>query len=268
MKKWLKDNILTIISLFMPAITAISTYVWAKINETLTPLNIVLIVALLLCSIVLLILFFYKRSSFKTFYYKPSLIKADYEILEKSIEYKLMKTINITSNNSKNKSNVEYTLDFSNTAIIKCCARRLDRINGKFLWTGKSDANLPKTRPVMDVRLQQKKPGIWTFYDIILDRCLLRGNTKKIVTYHKSIPLCKTSSPFVSSETDEPTKLLKFNIDLGEDYAGKRVFIETFRSGGSKYVLESVETTFDDCGKLTYIIRPKRFRYYMVHWEW
>ena len=107
------------------------------------------------------------------------------------------------------------------------------------------------------------------FYDIIFDDCILKGETRVINNTFPNIKDCKSSRPFVASSTEDPTKKLIFNINLGREYANKEVVIETFRSNDSCYPINKKEMHFDEEGKLYYTeTRPKRFRYYVVSWSW
>lgn len=264
-KEWLLNNLLTIITIINPIIVSIITYIYKKIEKEINTFEIFLFIIIIIQCTLIFIYCIWRKKSYESYYYPWSKIRSEYEIIEKKVNYNVEKQ---THRNGKNKS-VEYYLNFSVCKKIKSLRRKLERIPGKFLWTGKNDAKLPISSTGDEIRWQDNKKGTWKFYDIILNKTLFKGEKADVNTYHDPIGNCKSSSPFVSSSTEEPTKKLVFNIDLGKEYAKSKIIVDVFRSNESTSPLKSTEFEFDECGKFTLEIKnPNRFRYYVVHWEW
>ena len=248
----------------------IFSFVWKFLKNNFTIIELILIIALLIQSILICSFFIWRNISYRSYHYPLSSIKPEYEILKKEVYYTVKKESHSeVDENGNAREIVDYKLDFSNYQTIKCCIQRLERIPCKFLWTGKSKANLPISTSEQEVRAETEKKGVWCFYDIVLEKHLFKGDTTQIKNKYPLISDCKSSSPFVSSATDNPTKSLIFHLDLGVEYAHKKVTFETFRSNESSYPLSCKETLLDDEGKLTYIVKkPKRFRSYILRWNW
>ena len=113
--------------------------------------------------------------------------------------------------------------------------------------------------------------GIWKTFRITFDSPVEKG---KEWTYTYDWPLiesCKSSSPFASVSTEEPTKQIEFSIKLGHAHANKEVTVQEFRSidSPSDQPLSQKRLHFDEGGDLHYTVEhPKRFRYYRVLWTW
>lgn len=265
-RTWLVNNILSIISLINPIITAIIITIWHYLKQSFSTLDIILIILLAIQTIAFIGFAIWRNISYKSYHYYHHSIKPDFIVLEQTVNYKVNKQAT-TDPNKKEK--FEYTLDFSNKRNIKCCVDRLERIPGKYIWTGKDKASLPRSTSKHQVRSVNKNKGFWSLYDISFKNCLLKGQTATINNAFPTIKNCKSSCPFVACSTEEPTKKLTFNVELGREYSGQELTIETYRSSDSFYPIESKKGSFDANGIFEYTInKPKRFRYFVISWSW
>lgn len=266
-KSWLINNFLSIISLISPFITAAILGICRFFEKNFTLLDIVLLVIIAIQSIFFITFSLWRSISYKSYHYPTHKIKSEFIVMEKIVNY-VVEEKNITPKGQQ-KPRKDFILHFSNKREIKCCADHLQTLPGKYLWTGSKDASLPIQRAHMQIKEIEAKKGFWTMYNIVLDDCMLKGDVRTINNAFPDISDCKSSRPFVASSTEEPTKALTFNIDLGKDYSNKSVVVETFRSSDSFYPLTSEKFCFDEDGKFTYTKnKPKRFRYYVISWNW
>lgn len=270
-KEWFINNIISITTLIWPVIATIVAFVANYIKKSFTIFELLLFIIIMIIATIFFVYFLWRSCSYKSYHYSWLKIKPKYEIVRNEVIYKVEKgRIKITDGEGKKRRVADYKLNFSQIKRIKCLlSQGLDRITCKYMWTGKSSVNLPSSTNGNQIREISNKKGSWKFYDIVFDQTILRGKDKEIICTYPVINDCKSSSPFVSTTTDEPTRELIFKIDLGEEYKFKNMVLEEVRSNESNYVLESKNLNLDENGKLEYIIRkPKRFRTYVIHWSW
>ncbi len=253
-KDFIVNNLISLVSLLGPILVSIVTLLWKKLKKEFTTLDIILIVIFLISFVFIVIYMMWRNISYRSCHYPYSKIKPDYIVVKKELNYRK------TDDNK---------LKFSNEQTIKSITQQLDRVQGRYMWTGTGKINLPKTNNGCEIRSEGKKVGVWNYYDIIIHSPLQRGDEKIIKNNYIPIDNCTSSSPFVSTCTEQPTKLLVFKIDLGNEYANKEVILESYRSNESYFLLSKEIFTLDNEGKITITItKPKRFRYYMVSWNW
>lgn len=251
--KWLVNNFIGIIAFFISG-SEVTAIILKAIQQTaFTTLEIVLLVLTLTESIILIIFVLWRRLSYKSTHYPWGKIKPSYIIESQEINYI------ITENNF---------LEFSYLRKIKCLSDKLNNIPGKYIWTGKRDANLPQDQTGYSFHEVRQK-GIWNFYEIRFNDCLLRNHTKEVLSKFNPIPDCTSASPFVSATTEEPTKKIIFKIVLGNYVEGDTVTLEEYRSTEGFYPLSSCSIPISPGGIINYTIKnPKRFRFYEISWTW
>lgn len=254
---WVANNIISIISFLWPFILMGFSYLAGVFNEGFSTLNIILLIAIVLQLFITIIIIICNRSSYKSYYYPKSEIKSTFEVLEKEISYVRDKNDN---------------LFFSRKLKIKSLVSDLHVIVDKFIWTGSQKADIPlPEKNIEDIREAKQRIGIWRFYDIVLNQHLKKGEELEIKYRWPVIKDCSSSSAFVSSATEEPTKHLKFNIELGSEYAKKDLIFEEYRSVDGNVPLNTIPNQFDDKGSFECNIDKKkirRFRYYIIRWKW
>lgn len=254
--KWLADNILSIIGLILPVAVSTAASFGVCSKYALSNLELGLIIALCTIIIAIIIYVIWNAFSYKSYRYPYRKIRdiTTYEILEKKIIYKR------TSDDH---------LQFSRTMEIKSRSNRTS-ISDKYIWTGEQNGAL-KIIPVKGVSAikEQSKIGIWRYIELELQNHIDKGETRKISYRWKSIEKCRSSSPFFSTSTEEPTKKLSLEVDLGTEYANQEIRCETFRALESDYPISTEVYHLDEQGRYSWNVpRIKRFRYYRVRWSW
>lgn len=253
---WLANNIFAIIDLLIVLVTGIYAFVskWVY-SYTFSVLEIVLISIILAQFIIYSIFAIRNMFSYSAYHYPWLKIRSQYDYLKKIVTYKM---------------DDKDCLHFKREAEIKANVD-LRVLLDKFIWTGSSIAQIPlKGKNVQEIREQKERKGVWKFFDIVLDRQLRRGKSLEISYDWPIISNCSSSSPFVSQSTEEPTKYIRFEIDLGVEYANKEIILEEYRAIDSNAPLNEFEgKKFDNNGRYIWEIKkPKRFRYYIARWNW
>lgn len=252
LKEWLANNFISIISLFSSLLGTGLIAIWKAISQVITVLDWVLISILLAESVFFIIFAVWRKYSYKSYHYPSSKIKPTHIIENHEIFYK------VTANNQ---------LAYSVIQNIECSSNNLSNIPYKFIWTGKSQANLPKDQLDYHFVKSQHK-GIWTYYDASLVDCLLKGQKKQIIREFDLIDDCTSSKPYVSVNTDMPTKRIKFSINLGNFVDGVIAKFQEYRSNEGDYPLSSKDIPIEN-GKIEFEVpHPQRFRYYKISWNW
>lgn len=254
--EWVLNNIIALVDIIGTIGIGIYAFITKKQHaHNFSVLEIALLVILFLQFFVVVLIVVKNFSSYKSYHYSWFKIKPQCIFLEKIAIYK-------RDNND--------VLNFKRKAVLKG-TKDDNRITDKFIWTGNNPASIPiKGKNVQEIREQKERKGVWKFFDIILDKQLRKGKVREISYNWKPILNCSSSSPFVSQSTEEPTKLLRFEIDLGVAYANKEIILEEYRAIDANVPLNEIEgQKFDDNGKYVWKIKkPKRFRYYIARWEW
>ena len=148
----------------------------------------------------------------------------------------------------------------------------IPEIVDKFIWTGntkKSEFPLPRDN-IRAIAKTDAPIGIWNYFRVIFNETLFKGKDSKPFSY-KWPPISdyKSSSPFVSTSTNEPTKKLTLVIHLGSEYAGKELVLEEFRAIECMKEISTKTVEFDNSGRFEWTPeRIKRFRYYRARWNW
>ena len=250
-----------VVNIIVGAILGLLSFIWNSLEWNNMWLCVVFAIVIFVESVSISIYLLWRKQSYKSYYYSPRKIDYKYTVENNVINYAVNRTV---------KSNREFfDLDLSREIVVRSNTETLDRINDKFLWTGNSEANLPKGEE--NVRTIQKikdKPGVWKYFEVIFNRRIQKGDEIKLNYKWPTIKKCRSSSPFISTITDVPTKNLVFNIDLGKSYAGTKIYIEERRSIDGDNMLSHDERILNNMGRATITIAPHRFRYYIVFWEW
>lgn len=245
----------------VPGIIAVLLAIVEKVKNIKIPIGYwicTIIVALVIT--ILIIRKINMRKSFRSYYYPKKQIRPTY-IIEKIV-------LNYTVTRRKE-------LNYSNVITIRALNDAFDRFTKKFLWTGLSPANIPKLSDCENINNVYPAPNArnsspWSLFQVVINpinknqihQCTLRWPTIKHCT------MGKTS--YLSYSTDEPTKEIVFNIDLGQAYAARRIKVGEYQSMGSLNPLigQTYEDYLDANGRKTITIKAKRFRYYLVDWDW
>lgn len=254
--EWLINNIFAVVDLLIVVGTALYAIVSKSVYlHIFSVLEIVLMVIIFVQFIIYVAILIRNMTSYKAYHYPWLKIRAHYDYLKKVVIYQ------------RDENDI---LHFKREAEIKANGD-VHMVLDKFIWTGKSEATIPmKGRNVQEIREQKERKGVWKFFDIVLNKQLRKGKTLDISYDWVPIKDCSTSSPFVSQSTEEPTAYLKFEIDLGAEYANKEIILEEYRAIDSNAPLNEIEgEKFDHNGRYVWEIKkPKRFRYYIARWEW
>lgn len=256
-KDWLLNNFVSIIGILSPVAGGIAVAVWNSIGKKFSILDWILIGVLAAESIFFIWFALWRKISYKSYHYVAGRIRPDYVTLHKEIIYKIIKT--------PSSSHLEYSC----LRQIKCCVDHLERIPAKFIWTGDGEPTFLLNYKGNVFTDQPQKKGIWRFFDINFDHCIVKGDTHDVDIIFNPIKDFLSSSPFVSTSTDEPNKSIIFKIDLGDEYANKKANFEVYRANESYYPLDRMNLNFDRLGRIEFTVpHPKRFRRYVISWDW
>lgn len=158
-------------------------------------------------------------------------------------------------------------LRFSRSVELKALTDAVDRFTDRFLWTG-GTCGLPEPgMHVSDVR-ENRRTGIWTYYDAYFDRTLRRGEEITISNIWPVIANARVGRPFVSSGVEEPTDTLVFDIRIPPKYRrDDRLLLEELRSIESINPFKTTEGTFNhDTYRVEIKVRP--YTHYRIRWSW
>lgn len=255
-KAFLKNRALDII-LGIPTIAAMISAIKKKVTTTtLSSLEVVLVIMIFTVFIVFIGYRLWSEKSYKSYSYPKKKINPTYIINKKLITY------NRTADDK---------LHYSRELEIEALAY-LDCLIDKYIWTGKSSVKkLIPTKNIREIN-SENVIGVWKYFRIVLDKPILK-NQSDIISYSwPEIQNCSSSSPFVSSNTDNPTKELVMKVSLGEEYANRKLYLEEFRAIESDFPLSCQTVEFDEHGSYEWKVNEtfgiKRFRYYRMRWSW
>lgn len=258
-KDWLINNALTIFILVGPGVLGFITTIRAYIKGKLTVFDIIMIGLFFVIILALIAKAIWRRIDYRSYYYPWSKILTgyNYTVSRKEITY------------IRNKDD---TLQFSRNMKIKCCNNRLGFILDKYIWTGENASSI-KLNPINGItKIEYKnRIGIWNYYVLELSNHIKKGEEREISYKWMNICNCKSSSPFFSTSTDEPTKEIILVLELGEEYANQEIVCEEFRAIESDYPLSIRKDKLDEHGRYRWEIskhKAKRFRYYRIRWSW
>lgn len=256
--KWLVNNSLTIIVSLAPTIGAVAAVIWKSISKSFSILDLIFMGIIIVESAFVIGFAIWRNCSYKSYHYPTLKIRPTYIVKDQVVDYKIKQ---------RTRGKRTKKLHFSNTRTIRSRIN-LHTIPGRFFWTGNEKAGLPKKQLGYEFNPVENK-GIWTFYEIHLRECLLKGREMEIKSEYPPIDDCTSSSPFVSVTTEEPTKKITFNLELGDSIVGDTITFEEYRANGSSIPINSEKINLDKNGSVTYVIdKPKRFRYYILSWVW
>lgn len=248
-----------IIEIVVSAILGLVTFIWNCVSvyqHVLYQLVIVLFFGQLVLVITYLI---WRNFSFKSYHYPMRKIKHKYHFVESTIKYQLVRK----KGESTNK------LLLSKRILVCSDSETLDKIDDKFLWTGKVIPQTPTgKKSISEIHLAKDKVGVWKYLDVHFNRRIQRNQTIELEYSWPPILDCKSSSPFISVNTDIPTKQITFELDLGKEYAFVPVYLEERRSIDGDDMLSNHNYALDENGKIVIKISPRRFRYYILFWKW
>jgi len=217
-------------------------------------LDVVLFISIIAIAIVFWLYILWRNISCHSYYYPKTRIKPDYIVLEKKIVYSIQ----------------NQELHYARTIKIKSCVDYLMGISDKFLWTGTNAPAIPTIRNGGGRITESDLIGVWRYFEMKFTTPLRKGKESIDIRYDWA-PLndYRSSSPFTSVSTSEPTKKIVIEVKLGAEYADKDLIIEEFQAiEGTKAIDEKI-CKFDGDGCYKWEERhPKRFRCYRVRWNW
>ena len=258
-KDWLINNILTILTIIFPIITATLPIIIGFISNSMNLLSITLITFIIIFSIIMIIKNIWNITSYKSYHYPWLKIRNNYnyEVIEKKITYKR------TAND---------VLQYSRYMNIKACSNRVNYVFDKYIWTGNNTDVLKIELSKGIINIENKsRIGIWRYFMMELDNHINKGETKELAYKWPNINCCSKSSPFFSVSTDDPTKKIILSLELGEQYAGQEIVCEEFRAIEADFPIATETHHLNDKGIYEWEIKKpkiKRFRQYRIRWAW
>lgn len=262
-RNWFANNAVTVL-LGLPTIGSfVATIRKFFSRQTISPLEIILTVSLLVILIILICKGIWDAFSYKSYHYPWSKVRTmyNYKVLKKTITYERL---------SDDRVNYKRTLQ------IKSFANRLESISDKYIWTGSAEGAIV-IKPDKDASGKKEvkkispktKIGIWNYFTVEFCNHMIKGDTRTLAYKWPTFSHCKDSSPFISASTDELTKSLIMRLTLGKEYANQEIICEEFRAIESDYQISSVVHHLDEHGSFEWNVpRVKRFRHYRMRWSW
>lgn len=251
--EWLKDHVLEFF-LGIPTLVGMICTIgkWFKHSEW-SEYEVIITFCLVVVIVIILIRALWCRYSYRSYIYPKSKIETKYEIKNFTVKY------------TRTKDDI---LEFSRRyeIISKICD--LEYIVDKYIWTGDSEASVPKASGDVKEISNEERVGIWNYFHARLNKTLSKDQHAILQYTWPRIENCSSSSPFVSAPTDIPTKELTFDVDLGEEYKNAKLILEVYRSIDATYPISCRDVTFDEKGRYSWKPKTKRFRYYLMRWTW
>lgn len=252
-REWFVNNILSIIQILAP----MAYVIYRKFFAIGTPISMFEGIMLAIVSLELTIMIgksIWNRYSYQAYTYPWSKISSNYTVESRKITYR------VTEND---------TLEYSRSVTIKSHINHMDSIVDKYIWTGKSKAGLPTGEEGIRRIENDNIIGVWNYFRVIFDGIIRKGDSKTIKYKWPPIEDCSSSSSFFSASTEEPTKKLILELEMGAKYAKKPVFLEEIRALESYFVISTQIVELDERGCYTWDVqRIKRFRHYRMRWSW
>ncbi|TRW81257.1 hypothetical protein FK535_17540 [Mycolicibacterium sp. 018/SC-01/001] len=171
------------------------------------------------------------------------------------------------------KKTISYSIDengaltFKREVELKALVDNVANYTDRFLWTGNA-ASFPRPgRNVSEVR-ENKRAGIWTYYDAVLDKVLRRGEKLSISVAWPKIDRAYESRPFVSTSTEEPTDTVIFDVSIPSKYRkNDKLVLEEMRSIESITPFKTTDGEFhEDRYRIEIAARP--YAHYRISWKW
>ena len=201
-----------------------------------------LVVALLVWAV-------YRRVSYRVATYPR--MRPHYEILEKEITYKI---------------DADGLLHFSRKIKLKALIDNVDSYIDRYVWTG-GDARLPEPGPGAASITELLEAGIWRFYSTRLPHPLRKGKEHELQIHWPPLADWRTSKPFVSTSTEEPTRRLTFKVEIPLQHLREDDFLaEEMRGIESIYPFKTTGLARED--RLVWTFKPKLYRHYRIRWAW
>lgn len=249
---WCINNIFFIYPALMTA-GAWGILIFEKVEESVSWITIVLVVALSIQSVIIIITSIWKRCSYKSYTYPRKMLKYGVIFLEKTI------TVRLCRGNS---------IEYINTWKIK--AKSDDpQITIKYNWSGDGEPNF-KPLEGLNCVTPLRTIGRGNTVFLIPDKSIKKGD-EHTIKFSLKVDKGDSGAPFVSTTVYEPTKKVVFNLDFNRAYKNKKVELKTFRSGDNTEVRHMIDyklLNFDENGRLENVkISPQRFRLFMLEWK-
>lgn len=253
-KDFLADHAFDLVSVITSVYPVIRWILHFFANVEMTQLEMLLSFLLLMNAIIWLLVYRRRFSYIDFGGYPTKCMRKPYKILRKTIKY---------------RRNPDDTLTLIRSVFIRAKQNGLDRVQDRFLWTGKTAAAYPRPKKGVARIQEEKHIGIWKYFSAVFDEPIREGDTKDVEYRWNKIRDCSSSSPFVSTDTEFPTKELVFDICLGKEYANREIIFEEYRSIESECPISSERDALDEEGRIKWTIeRTRRFRYYRARWSW
>lgn len=242
-------------------ITYILSLLVSKLIQKSIPFYIWICIACIL--LVIVIIFLRKkqmRNSYLDYRYPRKQIRPKYIVEKVVVKYTVEKGSH---------------LNFSNDIQIRALSNTFNRFTKKYFWTGLSSVNIPNHAECVGVTkitdaVTDLSSSPWKTFDVYINP-INKNETCQCFLKWPDIPNCKVgNTSHVSYSTDEPTKEIVFEIKLGKQYAGKTIRYREYQSLGALTPLtgQTGDYKFDNDGFFTITIPAKRFRYYILDWNW
>ncbi|MES4886514.1 hypothetical protein [Streptomyces sp. NPDC096012] len=193
-----------------------------------------------------------RKSHFRCRYEK---VNFKFEMLEKEITY---------------ERNNRGTLSYRRRYKVKALASDLEGFMDKFLWTGASQAQLPRSvnnEAVRDVR-KLDRTGIWVYFSVDFHRTLKKGEVIEFELLQVVDDSDMRSRPFFSTSIDEPTRRLVMNLNLPDSLEINQCHQEVTRGIESFFPFHSETQTVRNGSCRWVINRPRLYHHYRTHWTW
>ena len=219
-------------------LAALGALLWG-LRNSLSLLDLTLMGVLVLVIVALVWWTLYRLYSFRSYYYP--LVGHHYEADMQEVRY-------IVGPDG---------LRFTKCWTIRAKQDMLDQIVDRFIWTGDAKQGLlpGAGNGVRDIQ-ERFQAGIWTFFTVALDCSLRRGDPWEFDYSWPVLANPEHASPFVSLSTEQPTKKVKFVIQLGPVAAGRPVLFEELRAIESIHPLKWTKHKFDQDGRFEHEIPP------------
>jgi hypothetical protein len=185
--------------------------------------------------------------------YPPETFK--YEVLSKTIRYEVSEA---------------GELQYSKKIRIRALTDQLEEYVDRYAWTGVQDVDEPVSAS-HEVKITQTdyRTGTPNFFKVTFAKSLAEGEEREFEIRWPPITGWRSSRPFVSTSTNEPTHLLRLQLQIPPHAVSGTASKETARAVESIQPFTTERTTFDENGSLSWEIRrPKLYHHFRVRWTW
>jgi hypothetical protein len=222
---------------------------WQRLGEARWPIVIIV------TSVVGLLAFFLLARSRGIYDYSYRLPDFRYEILQKTHVYRVLD---------------HERLEYVRVIKVKALQDGLNEFIDRYFWTGDDDTLPVRGRHVHKITLMEDTSGMYRFIRVQLEKSLRRGEEYDFEVRWPAIRQWRTSRPFVSGSTDDPTHRLVFKVNIPSASRGSdEAVCEIYRAVESLVPIESEVREFDRDGAVEWVVnRPKLFHHYRLRWSW